>query len=475
MAKTEYDLCVIGGGSAGLVCAAGAATLGAKVVLIEKHRLGGDCLYTGCVPSKTLLHSAQLAQQMRHADRFGLPACQPETSLATVMARVSEVIKSIEPNDSPERFRALGVEVVFGRARFVGKQLLAVDGRNIRARRYVIATGSRPNIPPIPGLETVPYLTNETIFQQTEPVKHLIIIGGGPIGVELAQAFIRLGSAVTIITRDNHLLSKEDADLTEVVETQLKSEGVRFCFKAQVKEIRSANGGIQIEATAHGGETLVQGSHLLIAAGRISTTENLGLDNAGVKFDQRGITVDDRMRTSNRRIYACGDVVNRYQFTHMAEHMAGVVLRNALFHLPAKVERRVVPWCTFTDPELARVGLSETEARQRKIKHQVYRFPMQEIDRARADGVGQGLAKIVTDSKGRILGAALVGAHAGELIHEYVLALYKKMKLVELSGIIHIYPTLAQINRRVADQRLKEQLTPGRKKWLKRLLGLRGT
>lgn len=475
MASTEYDLCVIGGGAAGLVVAAAAAALGAKVVLIEKNRLGGDCLYYGCVPSKTLLHSAHLAQQMRDAGRFGLDAVAPEIDLARVMARVQEVIKGIEPNDSPERFRSLGVEVLIDQGHFVDKHTFMLVDRTIRARHFVIATGSRPRIPDLPGLANVPYHSNETIFQQTEPVKRLIILGGGPIGVEMAQAFIRLGSEVTLIARGQHLLPREDVDMASVVEEQLKADGVHISFKSEVRQISAQAGHIQMAICTDGADTQIKGTHLLLATGRQSNTEDLGLDQAGVITTPQGIEVDRRLRTRNKRIFACGDVVNQYQFTHMAEHMAGVVIRNTLFHLPAKVETRVVPWCTFTKPELARVGLSETEARQQSVAHHIYRFPVGDIDRARTDGITQGLIKIITSPRGVILGAAIVCDQAGELIHEYVLAMAKKMNLAELSSVIHIYPSLAQINRRVADQMMKEKLTPTTRKWLKRLLCLRGT
>lgn len=475
MAKTEYDICVIGGGAAGLVVAAAAAAIGAKVVLIEKDRLGGDCLYYGCVPSKTLLHSAHLAQQMRDAGRFGLDAVTPKIELARVMARVQEVIKGIEPNDSPERFRSLGVEVLMDQGHFVNKHTFMLVDRAIRARHFVIATGSRPRIPDLTGLDQVPYHSNETIFQQTEPVQQLIILGGGPIGVEMAQAFVRLGSEVSLVTRDQHLLPREDVDMASVVEDQLKADGVHISFKSEVRQISGQAGNIQMTICADGADTQIKGSHLLLATGRQSNTEDLGLDQAGVITTARGIEVDRRLRTRNKRIFACGDVVNQHQFTHMAEHMAGVVIRNALFHLPARVETRVVPWCTFTRPELARVGLSEAEARQQSIAHRIYRFPVGDIDRARTDGITQGLIKIIASPKGVILGAAIVCDQAGELIHEYVLAMAKKMNLAELSSVIHIYPSLAQINRRVADQMLKEKLTATTRKWLKRLLRLRGT
>ena len=475
MSKPEYDLCIIGGGAAGLVAAAGGATLGAKVILVEKHRLGGDCLLYGCVPSKALLHSAKVAHTLRHAERHGIPGAQPTISIARVMAHVQSVIESVAVHDSPERFTAMGVELCFGSGGFVSPACFRVEGREIRARKFVIATGSSPAIPPIEGLDRVPYLTNETVFSLAEPVPHLMVLGGGPIGVELAQSFARLGSQVTLFEMGGRILPREDEDLAEVVARQLRTDGVAFQFNSQVQRITGGAGEITLHFTnADGTARSLQGSHLLVAAGRRANVAGLGLERAGVTLRRGRILTDRRLRTSNRNIFACGDVTGPYQFTHMAEHQAGVVLRNALFHLPARVEKRVIPWCTFCDPELARVGLSENEAREAGIRHQVYRFPFRDIDRAQAEGETAGCAKIITDPKGRLLGAALAGPQAGELIHEYTLALAKRMKAADLSRVIHVYPTLAQINRRVADQRLKAGLTPRTRKWLKRLFGLRG-
>jgi len=476
MSKTDYDICVIGGGAGGLVVAAGGAALGAKVILVEKNALGGDCLRYGCVPSKTLLHSARIAQLQRDAARFGIPATQPDISIAKVMDRVQAVIDTIAVHDSPERFRGLGVEVVFGAGCFISPTRFEVEGRAITARAFVVATGSRPAIPPLPGLDSTPYLTNETLFSLQEEVAHLIVMGGGPIGLEMAQAFRRLGCEVSVLERNGQVLPREDADLAEVVAARLGREGVRLQLGSTISHVSSVPGGIQADCKDRDNrEHTLRGSHLLVAAGRTANVEGLGLEQAGVELEQGRIKTDRRLRSTNRHIYACGDVASPFQFTHMAEHQAGIILRNVIFRLPARVEQKVIPWCTFTDPELARVGLSEREAREKKLAHRVYTFPFQDIDRAQAEGETEGLAKIVTDRKGRLLGAALAGPHAGELIHEYTLAIAKGMKASDLSSVIHIYPTLAQINRRVADQRMKEGLTPARKKWLQRLFGLRGS
>lgn len=475
MAKPEFDICVIGGGAGGLVVAAGGAALGAKVALVEKRALGGDCLYFGCIPSKTLLRSAKVAQTVREAARYGIEPGVPGINLADVLARVREVIETLAPNDSPERFRAMGVEVVFGSGSFADRGAFLVNGRAITARKFVVATGSRPAVPALDGLQAIPYLTNETVFTLTEAVPSLTVLGGGAIGVELAQAFCRLGTRVHLVNRGPQILPKEDADISQVVAQRLADEGVQFHLDCEPVRAEGRAGAVRLWLKERGGgERVVETTHLLVAAGRRPNLEGLALERAGVAVAQGHIVTDRRLRTSNPDIYACGDVAGRHQFTHVAEHHAGVVLRNALFHLPAKVEERVIPWCTFTDPELARVGISEDEARAAGLSYRVYAVPFRDVDRAQTDGETVGFAKILTDPGGRLLGAAIVGAAAGELIHEYALALAKKMKAADLSRVLHVYPTLAQINRRVADLRLKEGLTPGRRRLIQRLFGLRG-
>ncbi len=475
MPKIVFDICVIGGGAAGLVVAAGGATLGAKVALVEKHKMGGDCLNYGCVPSKTLLQSAKVAHTIRDAGRYALPASPISPQLGPVMERVADVIKTIEPHDSPERFRSLGVDVILGAGRFTDPHTFHVNGRDITAKRFVIATGSRPAIPDIPGIDSVDYLTNEQVFDLRDNVDSMIVLGGGPIGVELAQAFSRLGSKVYLVQRGPQILPKEDADMAAVVAERLREEGVELLLNHSPEQVQDSHGVIELQLTdANGASKTIRADKLLIAAGRRPNVEQLGLEAAGVALQDGRLVTDARLRTSQKHIYAAGDVVGGHQFTHMAEHHAGVVLRNAIFRLPAKAQTQNVPWATFSDPELARVGLSETEAKHQGIEHRVYAFPFQDMDRARADGTTEGFAKIITTPKGKLLGAAIVGPHAGELIHEYVLAIAKGMKASDLSSVIHIYPTLAQINRRVADARMKEGLTPNAKKWIKRIFGLRG-
>jgi pyruvate/2-oxoglutarate dehydrogenase complex dihydrolipoamide dehydrogenase (E3) component len=474
VASPEFDLVIIGGGAGGLVVAAGGASLGAKVALVEKHKMGGDCLWYGCVPSKSLIKSARIAHQMRHADRWAIAPEKPQVDLALVMERVAGVIHGIEPNDSPERFRSLGVDVILGEGRFGGPDAFEIAGRRLTARHFVIATGSRPTVPPIPGLADVPFLTNETVFALRENVPHLLIVGSGPIGTEMAQAFRRLGSEVTVADMGAGILPREDRDLADVVHRTLVHEGVHYHLGVKIESLAGRRGDLRMTVRGHDGAVrTLAGTHLLVAAGRRANVENLGLDAAGVQVDN-GRIVNTALATTNPRISVIGDAAGGYQFTHVAEHHAGIVLRRAIFRMGWAKPAPVVPWCTYTDPELARVGLSETEAKAQGIAHKVYRFPLEDIDRARAEGETEGFAKIVTDPRGKLLGAAVVAPHAGELIAEYTLAIGKGLKAADVSGTIHAYPTFAMVNRRVADQRMKDGLTPSSKRWIKRIFGLRG-
>jgi pyruvate/2-oxoglutarate dehydrogenase complex dihydrolipoamide dehydrogenase (E3) component len=469
---TEYDLCIIGGGAAGLVTAAGAAALGAKVILIERDKLGGDCLYTGCVPSKALIHSAHVAYGVTEASRAGLSAILNPVEQQKVLGRVNEVIAQIEPNDSPERFEELGVEVLFAEAQFIDDATVIADERTITSRYFVLATGSRPLIPEITGLDSVDYLTNETIFHVGESIKHLIILGSGPIACEMAQSYARLGAKVSMISQSS-LLPREDNDLSAVVKSQFESEQIDLYLDVDVELVLKTDTGLAVQFD-NSGHQIIEGSHLLVATGRLANIDGFGLEKAGVETVSGRLKLDKRLRTTNQRIFACGDVAGPYLFTHMAEHQAGVVLRNTLFRLPAKVQTTGIPWCTFTSPELAHVGLSEKEARKQGKKHEVYCFPFSEIDRAIADDQTEGMVKVITSPRGKILGACIVGPHAGELIAEYSLAMSAGLSLSALSKTIHLYPSLAQINRRVADIRLKATLTPFKQRILKKLFGLRG-
>jgi pyruvate/2-oxoglutarate dehydrogenase complex dihydrolipoamide dehydrogenase (E3) component len=474
MPRPDFDIAIIGGGAGGLVVAAGGASLGAKVALVEKHKLGGDCLWYGCVPSKTLIKSARVAHQMRRADQWAIPPATPNVNLPEVMERVADVIRGIEPTDSPERFRGLGVDVILGEGRFTGPRAFEANGRTITARTFVIATGSRPAVPPIPGIDGVPYLTNETVFALRQNVPSLIVIGSGPIGSELAQAFRRLGSEVTVVDIAPSVMPREDAELAEIVHRQLVAEGVRYHLGVQIASVSGRAGDIRVMLTRDGQPYTITGTHLLIAAGRKANVENLGLEAAGVRVDGGRIVHEDLV-TTNPSIYVIGDAAGGLQFTHLAEHHAGIVLRRAIFRMKWVKPSPVVPWATYTDPELARVGLSEAEAKQRGVAHRVYRFPLHEVDRARAEGETEGMAKLLTDPKGRLIGAAIVAPHAGELIAVCALAMRKRMKAADLSSTIHAYPTFAMVTRRAADQRLKEGLTPTSRSWIKRLFGLQGT
>jgi pyruvate/2-oxoglutarate dehydrogenase complex dihydrolipoamide dehydrogenase (E3) component len=480
MARPEFDIVVIGGGAGGLVVAAGGAALGAKVALVEKNRLGGDCLWYGCVPSKTLLASARVAHEMRNADRWALSPGDPRPDLAQVMAHVAEVIRSIEPNDSPDRFRSLGVDVIFGTGRFVDNDTFEVGGRKLTAKAFVLATGSRPAIPSLAGIDTVRYLTNETVFDLREAVAHLIVVGGGAVGCEMAQAFRRLGSDVTVIEVAPSILANEDPELAAVVQRRMAAEGVRFRCGATITQIASGAdpkaGAVRVTVRDAGHSVdVLAASHLLVASGRKPSFDGLGLDAAGVHADGGRLELAANLVTTNPKIYAVGDAAGGAQFTHVAEHHAGVVLRQVIFRMKWKKPSTIVPWCTYTDPEIARVGMSESAARKSGAPYRVHRVAFEDVDRARTDGQTEGFAKLVTDKRGRLLGAGIVGAHAGELISEYTLAIENGMSAGDLSRVIHPYPTLSQINRRVADQPSRARLTPSAKSWIRRIFRLQGT
>lgn len=447
----EYDLVVIGGGSGGLVVAGVAAALKAKVALVERDRLGGDCLWYGCVPSKSLIHASRAAYEVKHAGRFGIYCDTTEIDFAKAIAHVQGAIAKIQPHDSPERFEKLGVEVIFGNGQFRDRKTFEVNNRRLQARAFVIATGSRPAKLPIPGLQEAGYITNEEVFSIKERPDSLAIIGGGPIGCELGQAFSRLGSKVTIIASRDRLLPKEDPELVEVIHQQFTSEGIRFLLNTKAERVEVVDGKKFIWA----GEKIAA-DQILVAAGRQPNVESLNLDAAGVKMGSSGIKVNSKLQTTNPRIYACGDVLGGYQFTHVAGYQANIVLKNALFLPVFKADNRVIPWATFTDPELARVGLTEQEARER-YGNDIYVVKQEfaDVDRAIAEAATMGFAKIITKPGGEILGAHIVGPAAGELIHEIVLAMTHKLKISALGGI-HIYPTLAEINSKAAFELTKQ-------------------
>ncbi|MGF1479213.1 MAG: dihydrolipoyl dehydrogenase family protein [Cyanophyceae cyanobacterium] len=442
----DYDVVIIGGGSGGLVVASAAAQLNAKVALVEKDRLGGDCLWYGCVPSKSLIHASRVAYEVKHGSRFGIYTDAPKINFAEANGHVQQAIAAIEPHDSPERFRGLGVEVIFGSGKFIDQHTFEVAGRQLKARNFVISTGSRPTIPPVPGLKEAGFLTNEQVFDLKERPDSLAVIGAGPIGCELGQTFHRLGSEVTIVSSSEQILPKEDPEAAAVVGQQLESEGIRILRGARADKVEVVNGKKYLYA----GDEKVAVDEILVSVGRTPNLNTLNLEVAGVEYDKKGIKVNEKLQTTNSRIYGCGDVIGGYQFTHVAAHEATVVIKNALFFPLSKVDYRVIPWATFTDPELARVGLSEEQAR-RRYGDDVYvlKTDYADVDRAQAEAATDGFAKLITRSSGEILGAHIVGASAGEIIHEVVLAMSNKLKASALSGI-HIYPTLSEINSKSA-------------------------
>ncbi|MGF1639808.1 MAG: dihydrolipoyl dehydrogenase family protein [Rhodospirillales bacterium] len=443
------DICVIGAGSGGLSVAAGAAQLGAATVLVERGKMGGDCLNYGCVPSKALLAAGHAAAAVRRAALFGIESGAPTVNGGRVHGHVHDVIAAIAPNDSAERFEGLGVTVIRDHARFTGPDRIEAGGVRVTARRFVVATGSSPAVPPVPGLAEVPYLTNETIFDLEAVPEHLIVVGGGPIGIEMAQAHRQLGSRVTVLEMMS-ILAKDDAELVSVVRDRLAAEGVAIREGVKLVGVAPAAAGVAVTVDDNGRQDRVEGSHLLVAAGRRPNVGDLALEKAGVEYGPRGIRVDGRLRTTNRRVFAIGDVAGGFQFTHMAAHHASVVIKNALFRIPARHETRCVPWVTYTAPELAQVGLTEDAARRHHRDVRVLRWPYHDNDRARAERLTEGMVKAVTTANGRILGAGIVGAAAGELIQTWVLAMRQRIKVGALATMIAPYPTLGEITKRAA-------------------------
>jgi pyruvate/2-oxoglutarate dehydrogenase complex dihydrolipoamide dehydrogenase (E3) component len=444
------DICVIGGGSGGLSVAAAAAAFGVPVVLVEKGKMGGECLNSGCVPSKALIAAARRAHAIPDAEAFGITAAAPQIDFARVHDHVQRVIAAIAPNDSRARFTGLGVRVIEGEARFKDKRVVAVgDSIEIKARRVVIATGSSPAIPAIPGFPTVPLLTNDSVFDLTALPQHLIVLGAGPMGLELAQAFRRLGAAVTVLEAAT-ALAREDAECARIVLEQLAGEGVVLRQGVSVARVEADGSGIAVVLGGASNYERIAGSHLLIATGRRANIDGLALDAAGIAHTPAGIVVNRGLRTSNRRVYAIGDVAGGPQFTHAANYHAGLVIRNALFRLPVKADASLIPRVTFTDPELAHVGLTEDEARRVRGAIRVLRWPLSENDRAQAERETRGHIKVITDNRGRILGATIVGAGAGELIATWALARANRLNIRAIAGTVVPYPTFGEIGKRAA-------------------------
>lgn len=474
--RNPYNLVVIGAGTAGLVSAAGAAALGARVALIEKHQLGGDCLNYGCVPSKSIIRCATARADVRSASHYGIHVNQNEVEVdfAAVMARMRRLRADISQHDSVDRFTELGVDVFLGAAQFTGPRTVAVGEHTLRFRKAVIATGGRATVPPITGLAEAGYLTNETVFDLTERPHRLGIIGGGPVGCELAQAFQRLGSQVVLLHRGTHLLNKEDDDAATIVQHAMLRDGVQLVFSTHLQAV--ATHGKEkvihyIDANGNAGRTVVD--EILVAVGRTPNVEGLGLEMAGVVFyTHAGIEVNDRLRTANRRIYAAGDVCSRYQFTHAADFMARTVLANALFIGRQKASALTIPWCTYTDPQIAHVGLTEHQAAADGVTLDTFVQPLNEVDRAILDGESDGFAKVhVKQGTDKILGATIVARHAGDMIGIYTMAMTHRLGLGALAKLIQPYPTQAEAIRKTGDLYNRTRLTPTIKKlmatWLR--------
>lgn len=477
MADYDYDIGVLGGGAAGLTVTAGAARAGAKVLLVEKERrLGGDCLYYGCVPSKTLIRTAKVYHLMKNSERFGLPwVSVGRPDFGKVAARIGSVIRTIQAHDSEERFCGLGAKVEYGRPSFVDDHSISLDGRRISAGYWVVATGSSAAIPPVDGLRETSYITNREVFSMSALPESMVIIGGGPIGIELAQAFARLGTKVTIVEFLSRILNADDGDLTDIIMDTLKAEGVEFNLDSAVVSTR--NVGDEKEVTFRkGGETKsVRAQALLVATGRRVNLDGLSLEQAGVAFARQGLILDERLRTTQKHIFGAGDVTGTYQFTHAAGYEGSIVLSNAIFHLPRKADYRYLPWVTYTDPELASIGMNEKMAKGKGIRYTVWSEDFVMNDRSLAEGETTGKMKMLLDEKEKLIGVQILGPEAGNLLAEWVAVLNGNVKLSTLAAAVHPYPTLGEINKRVAGDFLATKIfSEGMKKALKFFFSLKG-
>jgi len=477
----SYDLVVIGGGSAGLTAAGMGAKFGAKTLLIERDRLGGDCTWTGCVPSKTLLKAAKVVHAVRNSGRYGVTNPAPEIDFSQVMRRVDLVREEVYHSvDRPEIYDAMGVKTCHGTARFIDNHTIEVEdsdgARQVRGRYIVIASGARALIPPIDGLQDVPFLTNESLFELQEQPRRLAVVGAGPVGTEMAQAFQRLGTEVTVIDTLGRILANDDDELAVMLQDVLAGEGVRYVLQADVRRVDRSGAEIRIIVEDGGSERTILADALLVATDRRPNVGSLNLDAAEVEFGKQGVTVDDRCRTNVRNIFAAGDVTGRYQFTHMSEHMAKVAVTNALLKWPMRIDAKHVPWATYTDPELAHVGATASDLKEQRIRFEVYRFPFNRIDRAVTDGKTTGLIKVFAKKlTGRVLGATILGAGAGDMIGEYALAMRNGVTLRQISDTIHPYPTYGLGVRRAADQWYIRNYSPRFVRLVQKLMGYRGS
>lgn len=466
--QAEYDLVVIGAGTAGLVVAAGAAGLGLglKVALIERHLMGGDCLNVGCVPSKCMIRSSRVVAEMRQADQFGIAApASIEVDFAAVMARMRRIRAGISHHDSASRFQKLGIDVFLGQGMFQSDRSIAVGDAMLRFKKAVIATGARATQPDLPGLAAAGYLTNETVFSLTERPSRLAVIGGGPIGCELAQTFQRLGSQVVLFHRGDHLLEKEDPEAAEIVQQTFRREGIELVLKAQIERVEQTATGKLLHYQTEGGSASISVDQILVGAGRAPNVEGLNLEAIGVEYDAKGVKVNDYLQTTNPHIFAAGDICMNWKFTHAADAAARIVIKNAFFSPfglgKSKLSSLVMPWVTYTDPEIAHVGLYEAEAKQRGIAVETIRISFSQVDRALADGEAEGFLKILhAQGSDKILGATIVARHAGEMISEVTTAIVHNLGLSKLASVIHPYPTQAEAIKKAADAYRRTLLTP---------------
>jgi pyruvate/2-oxoglutarate dehydrogenase complex dihydrolipoamide dehydrogenase (E3) component len=457
----DYDIGILGAGAAGLTVAAGAAQLGAKTLLVEKEKaLGGDCLHFGCVPSKTLIKSAKVYHLMKHAERYGLPRVEvPPVDFRAISRRIRAVIEIIQKHDSEERFCGLGARVEFGNPEFTDPHSIRLNGKTLTARAWVIATGSSAAAPPLPGLERTPHITNREIFSLERLPESMIVLGAGPIGTEMSQAFSRLGTKVTVIDRGAQILHREDRDLADELRTLLEAEGVEYVLNARVEEVRDVGSLREVRVVTGDNRPLtLRAEALLVAAGRRANVEGLGLEAIGVACDRSGIRVDRRLRTSLKHIYAAGDVNGGHQFTHAAGYEGGIVVSNAVFHLPRKADYTHLPWCTYTDPPLGSIGMNEKAAREAGIDCRVWTEEFRANDRSLAEGEGVGKIKMILNEKEKPIGVQILGPNAGDLIAEWVAVLNGKVKLATLAAAVHPYPTVAEINKRVAGSLFSEKI-----------------
>ncbi len=478
VADYEFDIGILGGGSAGLTVASGAAQLGAKTLLVEKEKkLGGDCLHFGCVPSKTLIRTAHVYHLMKNADKFGLPPVEVgPVDFRDVAKRIQSVIGTIQKHDSEERFCSLGAKVAFGDSKFVDEHTIRLNGQAVSAKTWVIATGSSPAIPRFRGLDRTPFITNKDIFSLDKLPRSMIILGAGPIAIEMAQAFVRLGARVSVVQRSNHILSKEDEDMADQVMEVLKGEGVRFYLGAGVTDIKDLGNEREVVIGMGEGKTVdLKAETILVALGREANLGELGLEDIGVDRDRRGLKLDPRLRTSQKHIYGAGDVTGAHLFTHAAGYEGGIVVSNAIFRLPRKVDYTFLPWCTYSDPELASLGMNEKRAKAAGIAYSVWKEEFKDNDRSLAEGDKVGKIKMLLDEKEKPIGIQILGPRAGDLVSEWVAVVNGKVKLSTLAAAVHPYPTLGEINKKVAGTFLSEKIfSETVRKGLKFFFHLRG-